>query len=131
MLGTTCCGKTTIVKNIPYCKDIDDELFPLVSDEEKDFICQTPWTEEIGDTVDRLVKERIKISAGAPLLGTVILDCEVIVYLDIDDETLAKYCAKRGVSLLDALNMKKSIEADLEDFKRRNSKVNYKVLVRS
>ena len=33
-------------------------------------ICQTPWTEEIGKIMDRLVRERVKIQAKQYLMKT-------------------------------------------------------------
>lgn len=39
--------------------------------------------------MDELVRERNEIS-GNPVFGTVLLDCDLIVYLDICDELLLK-----------------------------------------
>ena len=38
VLGTTCCGKTTLLRQIPGCVDLDDELWPQLTQEEADFI---------------------------------------------------------------------------------------------
>ena len=43
---------------------MDEIIFPLLTEQEKEYVCQTPWTEEIGKTMDRLVRERVKIQAG-------------------------------------------------------------------
>lgn len=40
--------------------------------------------------MDELVRERIKIISGNPVFGTVLLACDLIVYLDICDELLLK-----------------------------------------
>lgn len=61
VLATTCCGKTTLLRQIPNCVDLDDELWPQLSKEEADFISQKPWTQEIGDFIDKLVYEKISI----------------------------------------------------------------------
>ena len=121
VLGTICCGKTTLLRQITNCVDVDDELWSRLTEEETAFVSRTPWTEEIGDEIDRLVKERITIRPGFPHFGTVILDCEVIVYLDIDDSLLRKRCKKRGTSFTDAIRIKESIENDLESYKRTHS----------
>ena len=130
VLGTICVGKTTLINKLENCIDIDDELLSLLSDEEKDFfqkvhILEIPWTEEIGDEIDRLTKERVKIKPGFPLFGTVILDCDVIVYLDIDEKILSEHCEKRKINLDTALEIKKSIEDDLKSVKNKNDKLVY------
>ena len=98
VIGTICSGKSTLLKQIPNCVDLDDELWPQLSKEEAAFISRTPWTQEISDEIDRLIYEKITVKAGFPLFGTVILDCEAVVYLDIDDELLMDHCKKRGIS---------------------------------
>ena len=55
--------------------DMDELIFPLLSEEEKKYVCTTPWTEEIGQKMDELVRERVKIKKGYPVFGTVLLDC--------------------------------------------------------
>ena len=96
VIGTICCGKTTLLEQIPNCVDLDAELWPQLTKDEAAFISQTPWTQEISDEIDRLIYERITVKAGFPLFGSVILDCEAVVYLDIDDELLMEHCKKRG-----------------------------------
>ena len=125
VIGTTCCGKTTLLRKIPGCVDMDDELFSRLTKEEADFVCQTPWTEEIGDEFDRLVYERVKIKPGQPMFGTVILDCDAVVYLDIDDDMLKDRCEKRGVSFEDAKNMERAIKGDWDNNKAKNGRTNY------
>lgn len=112
VIGTTCCGKTTLLKKIPNCVDMDEALWPLLTQEEIDFVCQKPWTKEIGDYFDKLIYTKVKISKGKPMFGTVILDCDVVVYLDIADDLLEKHCQKREVDFADAINMKLAIEND-------------------
>ena len=115
VVGTSCTGKTTYLNYAKNGLDMDKIIFPLLSQEEKDYVCQTPWTPEIGKTMDRLVKERIKIQPGQPVFGTVIIDCDLIVYLDISDELLLKRARSRNVNYQDAKNMKESIEKDLNE----------------
>lgn len=115
VVGTSCTGKTTYLDYAKNGLDMDKIIFPLLSDEEKEYVCQTPWTPEIGETMDRLVKERIRIEPGQPVFGTVIIDCDLIIYLDISDELLLERTKSRNVNYQDAKNMKDSIEKDLED----------------
>lgn len=79
VVGTSCTGKTTYLEYAKNGLDMDKIIFPLLSDEERKYVCQTPWTPEIGETMDRLVKERIKIKPEQPVSGTVIIDCDLII----------------------------------------------------
>lgn len=115
VVGTSCTGKTTYLDYAKNGLDMDKIIFPLLSDEEREYVCQTPWTPEIGETMDRLVKEKIKIKPGKPVFGTVIIDCDLIVYLDISDKLLLARTKSRNVNYQDAKNMKDSIERDIED----------------
>lgn len=112
VIGTTCCGKSTLLKKIPNCVDMDEALWPLLTKEESDFVCQKPWTKEIGDFFDKLIYEKVRITKGMPMFGTVILDCDAVVYLDIADDLLEAHCKKRNADFTDAKNMKASIEND-------------------
>jgi hypothetical protein len=112
---------------LPEAVDMDDIAFADITEEESGIIHQTPWTKEVGDMVDRLVWRNVKVRKGQPAFGTVIIDCEVVIYLDIADELLAEHCNKRGSILADALNMKRAIEEDCSDHKKRNEKVFYYV----
>jgi hypothetical protein len=131
ILGTMCCGKTTLLQQIPGGVDMDAALFSQLTQEEAAFICQTPWTVEIGNEVDRLAKEKLTIKPGHPHFGTCILDCEVIIYIDIDHSLLAEHCLRRGDDLNDALNLKDDIETDLTSFQEKHpDKVYYDLTYR-
>lgn len=41
-------------------QDMDELIFPLLSEEEKDYVCTTPWTEEIGKKMDELVHKKLR-----------------------------------------------------------------------
>ena len=120
VIGTTCTGKSTLIKKIGIGLDMDKEIFPLLTQEEYDYVCQTPWTEEIGNKMDYLVKTKLKINPGIPLFGTVLLDCDLIVYLHIDDELLKKRACLRNVDFYNAKNMQKSIE---DEIKKSNKEI--------
>lgn len=126
VIGTTCTGKTTLLKNIKNACDMDDLVFPLFTKEEKEYVCQSPWTPEIGKTMERLIKERVKVEKGKPLFGTVLLDCDLIVYLKISDKLLKERTLSRNSIFEDAKNMQKSIEKQI---KKSNISV-VKILIR-
>ena len=65
--------------------------------------------------MDKLIRERIKIQAGQPVFGTVIIDCDLIVYLNISDELLRKRTRSRNVMYEDAKSMKDNIETQLKE----------------
>lgn len=110
VLGTTCTGKSTLVGRIEGARDQDSEIFPLLSPEESAYVCQTPWTPEIGRTMTRLVREKIRSEAGRPLFGTVVVDADLIVLLNISDELLAERATRRGVNVADARAMRSQLE---------------------
>ncbi len=114
VVGTTCTGKSTLLKNIDGALDMDEVLFPQLTEEEKEFVTQKPWTEEIGQAMIRLAKERIKIEPGNSVFGTVVLDADTVVYLHIEDELLRARVEKRGKDFEDAKNMQKQIEEEIE-----------------
>ena len=113
VLGTTCTGKTTLLQQLSVGQDMDQLIFPLLTKEESDYVCQSPWTEEIGSVMDTFVRERLVIEAGNPLFGTVLLDCDLIVYLHIDDELLFERTKLRNVDFKNAKNMQNKIEQDI------------------
>lgn len=112
VLGTTCTGKSTLASQIPGARDQDDEVFPKLSPQEVEFVCRIPWTPEIGEAMIRFVRERVQSTAGRPLFGTVVVDCDLIVLLKISDELLQQRCEERGVEFADARNMQSQIEAE-------------------
>ena len=114
ILGTSCTGKTTLIEQTGMGKDMDEEIFPLLTKEEEEYVCRTPWTKEIGNYMDNLVKTKLKIEPGIPLFGTVLLDCDLIVYLHINDELLKERTEKRNVDFMNAKNMQQSIEEEIK-----------------
>ncbi|MBP3920997.1 MAG: hypothetical protein J6D28_05480 [Bacilli bacterium] len=114
VLGTTCTGKTTLIKSVGIGLDMDKEIFPLLTKEETDYVCQTPWTEEIGNKMDELVRTRLSIKPGTPMFGTVLLDCDLIVYLHINDELLLERTKLRNTDFMNAKNMQQKIEEEIK-----------------
>lgn len=120
VIGTTCTGKSTLIKNLGIGLDMDKVIFPLLTKEESDYVCQTPWTKEIGKKMTYLVKTKLKIEPREPLFGTVLIDCDLIVYLYITDALLKKRTNLRNVDFTNAKNMQTEIE---EEIKKSNIKV--------
>ena len=113
VLGTTCCGKSTLQSQFAETVDMDEELWPTLSKEEELYICQKPWTNDIGKFTSKLVKERVVIKPGHPLFSLILLDCDVIIYLGISDALLQKHCQLRNASFEDAKNVKYAIESTI------------------
>ena len=114
VLGTTCTGKTYLINATNMGLDMDKEIFPLLTQEETDYVCQTPWTEEIGSKMDELVRTKLSIKPGVPMFGTVLLDCDLIVYLHINDELLLERAKLRNVDFMNAKNMQQKIEEEIK-----------------
>ncbi len=129
VIGTICCGKTTLLTRIPGCVDLDAELWPQLTPEEAAFISRTPWTTEIGDAIDRLVYEKIRVRPGRPLFTSIILDCEAVVYLDIGDALLRRHCQQRGADFNDAKRIKEAIEDDWNQHRAKGDKRFYYLTV--
>jgi len=125
VLGTTCCGKSTLQEQIPGTVDMDEALWPQLTKDEEEYICQKPWTREIGNFTRKLAKERVTVKEGQPIFSLILLDCEVIVYLDISDDLLAEHCKKRRSAFLDAKNVKDAIENAWNSQRENNDKVFY------
>lgn len=115
VVGTTCTGKSTFLNHIKGSQDMDELVFPELTQEESDFVNQIPWTPEIGETMTRLVKEKVKIKPGEPVFGTVVIDSDLVVYLKISDDLLKERTQSRGVDFEDAKNMQTQIEQEIEE----------------
>lgn len=131
VIGTICAGKTTVLNQLSQynCEDLDAVLWPNLPAEETAFLSQTPWTDEMGAEIDRLIYKHVKVKPGHPLFTSVIVDCEAVVYLDITDDLLLEHCKKRGESFMDAKNIKEAIEGDWNNHKAKNEKVFYYITV--
>ena len=114
VLGTSCTGKSYLIKELGYGLDMDCEIFPKLTKEESDYVCMTPWTEEIGAKMNELVRTKLKICPGVPMFGTVLLDSDLIVYLHISDELLKERTELRKANFEDAKNMQLKIEDEID-----------------
>ena len=114
VLGATCTGKTTLIKGTNIGLDMDEEIFPLLTEEETEYVCRTPWTQEIGNRMDELVRTKLSIKQGTPMFGTVLLDCDLIVYLHINDDLLLERTKLRNTDFSNAKNMQQKIEEEIK-----------------
>ena len=115
VLGTTCTGKTTLINELNIGIDMDKEIFPLLTQQETDYVCSTPWTEKKKKKMDELVRTKLSIKSGTPMFGTVLLDCDLIVYLHISDELLLERTKLRNADFMNAKNMQKKIEDEIRN----------------
>ena len=63
--------------------------------------------------MDELVQTKLKIQPGIPLFGTVLLPCDLIVYLYIDDELLLERTNSRKTDFENAKKMQRKIENEI------------------
>ena len=115
VLGATCTGKTTLIKGTNIGLDMGEEIFPLLTEEETEYVCRTPWTQEIGNRMDELVRTKLSIKQGTPMFGTVLLDCDLIVYLHINDDLLLERTKLRNTDFSNAKNMQQKIEEEIKN----------------
>ena len=113
VVGTTCTGKSSLVREISGAEDMDQLVFPKLSKAESDYVCQTPWTPEIGKKMTDLTRQKIQVRPGHPVFGTVVLEADLVVYLKISDELLAKRARLRRVNFNDAKHMQSQIEKEV------------------
>lgn len=113
VVGTTCSGKSTLQQQIPGTLDMDKLIFPLLTEQERTFVCQDQWTEEIGEFMTEVTRQRVNIEPGKPLFGTVVLDADVIVHITISDQLLQERTAMRNVSFENAKNMQAQLEQNI------------------
>ena len=92
---------------------MDELIIPILSQKERDFICG-PWTVEVGKKVWSVVNKNIKIKKGIPIFGTVSPNCDLIIYLKINDELLKERVKSRGGNLVDVKKMQKFLEEEIK-----------------
>ncbi|MEG0553854.1 MAG: hypothetical protein RR533_10095 [Carnobacterium sp.] len=128
VLGTTCCGKSTLQQCFSQSVDMDEVLWTTLTKEEETYICSKPWTNDIGRFTSKIVKERMVIEPGHPLFSLILLECDMIVYLEISDGLLREHCNKRSASFEDAKNVKLAIEKAIDE---KRADTNIKVFILS
>jgi dephospho-CoA kinase len=100
VLGTTCSGKTTLLKSFPECLDMDALVWELLPNEIQQELSAPSWTDDMSKTWREYVikaKQIIKIEAGHPLFAATSFGSDIIVYLNIDRNTLRERAMKRNI----------------------------------
>lgn len=114
VLGTTCVGKTTLLKSIPEGIEIS-KLAPRLTEEEKDFYYNAPLTKENEERRLDLRPRRANVMPGHPAFGTGIAKgTELIIYLKVDDELLKKRTELGNVDFKEAKIMQEFIEEEIK-----------------
>ena len=65
--------------------------------------------------MDELVRTKLSINPGTPMFGTVLLDCDLIVYLHINDDLLLERTKLRNTDFSNAKNMQQKIEEEIKN----------------
>lgn len=115
VIGTTCTGKTTFLKNIPEGIEIS-KLAPPLTKEEHDFYYNAPLTKENNKKMIEMRAKRAFVKAGQPAFGTAIAsNTELVIYLTISDELLKKRTESRNVDFSQAKLMQIFIEEEIKE----------------
>ena len=91
VLGTTCAGKSSLVKHLPECLDQDEICWALLPKELEEKLSKGSWTEEMIESWNKHVENAtqiVEIEAGHPLFAGSIFKSDIIIYLNISEETL-------------------------------------------
>lgn len=115
VVGTTCTGKSTFLKEIPEGIEIS-KLAPPLTDAEKEFYYHAPLTKENNEKMIAMVAKRAFARAGEPVFGTAIANgTELVVHLTIDDALLKKRTEMRGVDFAYAKTMQEFMEEEIQE----------------
>jgi len=120
VLGTTCLGKTTLLKSLLECRDMDALVWELLPKQTQEELSASSWTDGMSQTWRKHVieaKQIIKIEAGHPLFAATSFDSDIIVYLNIDENTLRERTKKRNIEYQVAAENDNRIK---EEIKRAN-----------
>lgn len=121
VVGASCVGKTTLLKQLPEAVDMDELLFgkeqknikPLLKQSEIDYVCGT-WTPEIGKFMVQKARELITIKKGHPVFGTIVFPCDLIIEITVSDEVLRDRIRRRNGNEADVFRMKAQINSEIE-----------------
>jgi thymidylate kinase len=116
VLGPTCAGKTTLLKSLPKCLDMDALVWELLPKKIQEELSSPSWTDEMSKTWRKYViksKQIIKIEVGRPLFAATSFDSDIIVYLNIDKNTLRERTKKRGIKYETAVENDNRIKEEI------------------
>lgn len=115
VIGTTCVGKTTLLKNIPEGIAIS-ELAPKLTKEEENFYYNAPLTKENNKKMLEMRAKRAFVKVGQPAFGTgIAYGTELVICLMISDELLKKRTEARNVDFEQAKIMQTFIEEEIKE----------------
>jgi len=117
VLGTTCAGKTTLIKSLPECLDQDEICWALLPKDLEEKLSNGPWTEKMIESWNNHVEHAtqiVEIEAGRPLFAGSMFKSDIIVYLNINEKTLRERTSKRGIAYETASNHNNKIKEMLE-----------------
>ena len=100
VLGTSCAGKTTLLEDLPDCRDMDVLVWELLPREFQEKLSCSTWTDEMSEIWREYVikaKQIVKIEPGHPLFASTSFDSDIIVYLNIDENILRERTKNRNV----------------------------------
>jgi len=118
VLGTTCAGKSTLVKSLPGCLDQDDVCWALLPKDLEEKLLSGPWTEEMvaswNGHVERAA-QTVEIEAGRPLFAGSLFKSDIIVYLNVGEEALRERAKTRGMPYETASGYNEEIKKKLKE----------------
>jgi len=101
VLGTTCAGKTTLLKHFPEGLDMDVVVMGTLPEELQDRFRKAPrpFAQDLVEIWNKYLEtaiQTVEIEAGHPLFAATVFRSDIIVYLNISDETLRERTMKRN-----------------------------------
>jgi len=98
VVGFSCIGKSTLVRDLPECLDFDDivwqQMPKKVYDELKSI--PEPWDETTMTIWKEYVKNtHVNIKLRQPVFSIRVEDCDLLVYLTLDEKEHRNRVAKR------------------------------------
>jgi deoxyadenosine/deoxycytidine kinase len=117
VLGTTCAGKSTLIKSLPECVDQDEVCWALLPKEYEEKLSKGSWTQEMIEYWNKHVENATQIMGieiGHPLFGGTMFKSDIIIYLNINDDTLRERTKKRGMAYEMAVNYNEKIKEQLK-----------------
>ena len=117
VLGTTCAGKSTLVKCMPECLDQDDICWALLPKELEEKLSKGSWTGEMIKAWNTHVENAtqiVEIKAGRPLFAGSIFKSDIIIYMNISEKILRERTKKRSIAYEAASNYNEVIKEKLK-----------------
>jgi len=96
---------------------MDALVWELVPKEIQKELSNTCWTDDMSKTWRKYVieaKQIIKIEAGHPLFAATLFESDIIVYLNIDENSLRERTKKRNIKYEMAVENDNQIKEDLK-----------------